>query len=182
MSELGTLLEQNFFALFGLPVGYRIDRSQLASRYRELQQQSHPDRFIEADEAAQRLALQVASWINEGYTTLKSPLLRGRYLLQLRHLPMDEQDTRMDTAFLMRQMELRETLAEVAQQPDPLAALDRLRREVTEQQTALEQQITTLLAQNSRQADAQAWDNLRKMQFLLKIGQELDESEQRLVQ
>jgi molecular chaperone HscB len=184
MSEpLGSrLFEQNYFELFDLPVAYIVASDALGSRYRELQQQTHPDRFVTASEPDRLQALQQASRVNEAYTTLKSPLQRARYLLELRHLPMDDTNTRMDGAFLMTQMELREALAEVPEHADPLAALDTLRREVKGTLKQLEADLTRLFGENSREADEKAWDNVRKMQFLQKISQELDQTEQQLLQ
>ncbi|HXK57292.1 MAG TPA: hypothetical protein PLZ16_11665 [Gammaproteobacteria bacterium] len=49
---------KNYFELFGLPVGYIIDKVQLAERYRELQRVVHPDRFANASEQEKRLSMQ----------------------------------------------------------------------------------------------------------------------------
>ena len=45
------------FALFDLQPSFRLDLDQLAARYRELARQVHPDRFADAGEREQRLAL-----------------------------------------------------------------------------------------------------------------------------
>ena len=37
--------QDNYFAWFDLPVAFQINQDALASRYRELQRQYHPDRF-----------------------------------------------------------------------------------------------------------------------------------------
>lgn len=51
-----------------------------------------------------RLALQWATHANEAYQTLKHPISRGRYLLQLAGVDTaEEQNTAMPTAFLMAQ-------------------------------------------------------------------------------
>ena len=59
------------FALFDLQPGFRLDQDLLASRYRELARHVHPDRFADASEREQRLALEQSASLNEAYRTLK---------------------------------------------------------------------------------------------------------------
>lgn len=61
------------FALFELQPSFRLDLEQLATRYRELARGVHPDRFADASEREQRLALEKSASLNEAYQTLKSP-------------------------------------------------------------------------------------------------------------
>lgn len=122
---------KNYFELFGLPVGFRLDTAQLAARYRELQKVVHPDRFAAADAGSQRLSLQGATLVNEAFATLKDPLKRAQYLLALRGVEQDPQKSTLnDPAFLMQQMELREALAAVSSAQDPRARLDALLDEI----------------------------------------------------
>jgi molecular chaperone HscA len=101
-------LSHNHFELFGLKAGFEVDGETLALRYRDLQKETHPDRFANASEQERRLSVQLAAQINEAFRVLKSPLARARYLLELKGVVIDDTDTRMDPAFLMEQMELRE--------------------------------------------------------------------------
>ena len=66
-------LRSDHFALFGLSRGFRLDLSDLDSRYRDIQAQVHPDRFVHAGEAERRLSMQWATHANEAYQTLKKP-------------------------------------------------------------------------------------------------------------
>ena len=66
------------FTLFGLSRGFRVDLSDLDSRYRDIQAQVHPDRFANASEAERRLSMQWATHANEAYLTLKKPLQMNR--------------------------------------------------------------------------------------------------------
>lgn len=67
------------FALFDLQPGFNLDLDQLAVRYRELARGVHPDRFADASEREQRLALEQSAGLNEAYQTLKNPSKRALF-------------------------------------------------------------------------------------------------------
>ncbi len=172
---------KNYFELFGLPVDFKIDAADLAQRYRDLQRAVHPDRYAAASDQERRLSLQGASQVNEAYKTLKDPLLRARYLLELKGIAVDEGSTNTaDTAFLMEQMEWREELAETKQHADPFAALSKL----TGLMERIEGRIQALLAAIARcfeadtpQALAEARDILSKLRFLERLRCQAEELE-----
>lgn len=111
MSDLD--FSADHFALFGLPRCQRLDMEALDRRFLQLQAAVHPDRHAQAGEAGRRLAMQWAARVNEAYQTLKNPLRRALYLLQLEgHDPQVENNTAMPADFLSGQMELRESVAE----------------------------------------------------------------------
>jgi len=159
-------LSSDFFTLFDLPIQFELDVQQLTTRYRDLQRTVHPDKFADAPERDRRLAFQQSAHINEAFNTLKTPLSRGRYLLQLKGIDTQEQqNTAMDSGFLMQQMELRETLAEVkeiAQLNDFLTQLDQQTQNLL---SALAQQLTN-------EAYTQASDTVRKLQFFHKLNEQ----------
>lgn len=116
---------RNDFELFGLAPAFALDVDLLQSRYRDLQARHHPDRYAAGTARERREALEAATRINEAYRTLRDPRRRARYLLTLAGIDFDEErDTLADPEFLMRQLELRESLDEAQQADDPLAALD----------------------------------------------------------
>jgi molecular chaperone HscB len=171
-------LGKNYFELFGLPVAFELDPAELASRYRELQRRFHPDRFASATEAERRLSVQMTAQINAAYQTLRDRVARGRYLLGLKGVDTGEDtDTRMDPAFLMEQMELREALDEARAAADRGARLEGLRQRVD----GLIDARTDLLGRRLREAtDAahrEARDTVRELQFLQKLVHEIDELE-----
>ena len=59
------------FALFDLQPGFNLDLDLLATRYRELARSVHPDRFADAPEGEQRVALERSASLNDAYQTLK---------------------------------------------------------------------------------------------------------------
>lgn len=167
-------LTQNYFALFGLPVAYAIDRSALDQRYRELQRLAHPDRYASASDQERRIAMQQATRINEGYRVLKDRLARGTYLLELRGYHADnERSTHQDSAFLMEQMEMREELAAARTAADPLAALTPIVRRIEDHMDALEVRLAAALTQDQG-VSAAAVTALQQMQFFRKLAQEAE--------
>ncbi len=173
---MSSTLTQNHFELFALPQRYRLERTELDSRYRELQRRVHPDRFASDSDQARRVSMQQAAQINEAYATLKDPLQRGRYLLALRGQRIeDEQSTHQDPAFLMQQMELREALGEVRQQSDPPAELDRLAREVRDQYRSLESDLAEAL--DERDDLAAARNCVLRMQYFTRLQNEVRDLE-----
>ena len=116
-------LQDDDFTLLGLPAAQALDRTQLDERWRALQAEVHPDRFAAQGTASQRVAMQWAVRVNEAYRRLKDPIARGRYLCELRGVPVQiENNTAMPATFLHQQMEWREALEE-AGGPDAVHAL-----------------------------------------------------------
>lgn len=119
--------KQNYFALFDLVESFQIDIEELTGKYTRLQQSVHPDRYSQATEQQQRLSLQYSVFINEAYNTLKKPLTRAAYLLELAGIDTSgNENAPVDTEFLMQQMELREALEEIDETGGGEAALRRL--------------------------------------------------------
>jgi len=171
-------LTSNYFELFGMPVSFSIDTGFLMQQYRELQQAVHPDRFANASEQERRLSLQYATQINEALRVLKDPLERARYLLQLKGVVWDdEQTTISDPAFLMQQMELRESLEEVREQADPLSVIGSILDDVTKLFRENSKVLEVLLKSENENDWLQAKDQVRKMQFLNKLTSEAESLE-----
>ncbi len=174
-------LSSNHFELFALPTSFSVEQGLLSARYRELQQATHPDRFASAPDQERRLALQRAAQVNEAYQVLKDPLRRAIYLLSLRGLEWnDEQDTVVDTEFLMAQMERREALSEVRATTDPLDQVGRILDGVGTDIRVMTEQLASRLLETDAAALAQAKDLVRRMQFLYKLRHEAQELEAEL--
>ncbi len=172
---------KNHFELFGIEPGFEVDREQLAVNYRELQRVTHPDRFANASDHERRLSVQHTAHINEAYRVLKNPLSRARYLLELNGIVWDESDTAMDPAFLMEQMELREALAAVNGAADRFAALDQVRGQIEQREDGFIKRLQELFADGSATALGEARDVARKLQFMQRLGGEVSQLEEDLV-
>ncbi len=173
---------RNHFELFGLPVAYEVDTAKLAETYRELQRVLHPDRYANASDRERRLSVQQAAQVNEAYQTLRSPLRRARYLLELRGVEFDdERQTHLDPEFLMAQMELREALAAVRGKDDPFAALNAFLAELDREQAALEAQLAERLAGDTPDDREAARQLVQKLQFFARLREEAEEVEESLL-
>ena len=165
---------KNHFELFGLQPAFALDVGQLERAYREIQARIHPDRFAHAGDAERRASMQWTTQVNEAYRTLKSPVLRGRYLLALRGVDVGaESNTVMSPEFLAQQMEWREALAEASAGKDG-GAVERLRGDLRRERAALAARIADCL-DGSGDAAAAA-ELLRKLMFLEKFDADIDEA------
>ena len=172
----------NYFQLFGLEIQFTIDLTRLSTLYQTLQKKVHPDRFAHASSQEQMLAVKKSTLINDAYQTLKNPLKRAQYLLELRGVDMpSEQASFGDISFLMRQMELREMLAEVKDADDIESAVFEVSEVFEAEFQQLFSQLQTQLADNTSESNNLACDNLRKLKFYQKLHVELDKLEEQLL-
>ena len=164
-------LNHNHFELFGLPMQFAVDAAELDRRYRELQREVHPDRFAAAPQAEQRISMQFATRVNEAYQTLKSPLRRAVYILQMRGVdPKLETNTAMPAGFLMEQMDWRERIEAGSEKPEALLQLQAgLRDESGKIYETLHRQLDEI-----RDDDA-ASQTARMLMFYEKLDEEIDD-------
>ena len=161
---------QNHFDLFNLPPAFAIDAGTLDAAFREVQGQVHPDRFVNATDAEKRVAMQWATRANEAYQTLKNPQKRAQYLCELHGVDLKtESNTAMPMAFLIQQMEWRETLGDAKAARD-LGGLEALDAEVGADRKARMVEIGLQLDAGDYEHAAQG---VRALMFLEKFGEEL---------
>lgn len=167
-------LKQDFFGLFGLPRAFAIDEAKLDQAWHELQARVHPDRHAHLSDAEKRASMQWATRVNEGYRTLRKPLPRAQYLLELAGVDAGlETNTAMSPAFLMEQMEWREAVEEARQagDVDALESLHlRLRAHAKEVMAGLGEDLD-----DKTDFDAAA-DTVRRLMFIEKLQHEIDDA------
>ena len=170
-------LQSNDFELFGVPERFAQDRAALDARWKELQKEAHPDKFASQGASAQRLAMQWSVRINEAYQRLKDPLKRAAYLCELLGAPVRAEDnTSMPTAFLMQQMEWRESLDE-AHTVAELDALDDGVQQAQSQALALCGQLI------DQQRDyASAAKQVRALMFIARFADDIERRRDQLGQ
>ena len=165
--------DQNYFELFGLTPGFDIDATALHGAQQRLQASCHPDRYVGGSDADRRAAMQMTSLVNQAYSTLRDPVKRARYLLKLggARLPEDSETT-SDSEFLIEQLELREAVEACREAGDPLACCDRMAQRLEARADELARAFVADLDDGDLDA---AVDSSRKMQFVQRIQQQLDE-------
>ena len=167
----------DWFALFSLPRGFSVDAAALNAAYLNLQAQVHPDKFADRSAAERRVAMQEATRVNEAFQTLKSPLKRAQYLLGLEGIDVQaENNTAMDKAFLIEQMEWREAVEDASEAANT-DALDALLQQLRGDKKSRYAKLGSWLDSNAWQPAAEA---VRQLMFLEKVDEEIGAQLERL--
>lgn len=167
-------LAHDYFTLFGVEPGFRLDMVRLERAYLDLQARVHPDRHAHLPQAQQRQALQWATRVNEAWRTLRQPLSRALYLLERAGVAVGlETNTAMSPEFLIEQMEWREAVEEAREGGDG-QALEHLHQRLRAQARTM----NDLLA---RQIDderdlAAAAESVRRLKFIEKLETDIEEA------
>ncbi len=126
------------FQVLGVQRRFDLDEADLERRYRDLSRIVHPDRYARADARARRASLSRSVQLNQAWKTLRDPVRRAEYLLELAGIEVGgEEGTRragpdgqkervpVPQELLMEVLELREALLEARSdgQDDRVAAL-----------------------------------------------------------
>ena len=162
-------LQSNDFELFDVPVQYAQDSASLDARWKELQREAHPDKFVAQGAAAQRLAMQWSVRINEAYQRLKHPLKRAMYLCDLHGAPIEaEKNTGMPADFLLQQMQWREAL-------DAADGLENLEEIAAQTLSSKREQLSKIehLLDGAKDFPAAA-RQVRALMFIERFGTEVD--------
>jgi molecular chaperone HscB len=170
-------IQDSHFDLFHLPARFTLDLEALEHAYRTVQAQVHPDRFAAAGEAQKRIAMQWATRANEAYQTLRDPLKRATYLLSLRGIDVGaSENTSMEPAFLMQQMEWRERVEDAADARN-VGALIALHDELRDEERLRFERLAVLLDTGADQPAAEA---VRQLMFLERVSAEIGHQIERL--
>jgi len=103
----------DLFSILGLPRRLVVVRDDLERRYHEASRAIHPDRHQTAGQRDQELSLAASSMLNRGYRTLRDPVARGRYWLELHGTPLGERNNKVPPALAALVFETQEQLDEL---------------------------------------------------------------------
>src|ERR1700733_1279120 len=81
----------DYFTFFGLPRKLNLDVPALEKDFYEFSRKLHPDINARADSQEREWSLQQSSMLNDAHRTLKDPIKRTQYLLQLEGVELEEQ-------------------------------------------------------------------------------------------
>ena len=170
---LSPLTGQNYFELFGLNPVFDIDQAVLHGAQQRLQASFHPDRHVGSSDTDKRLSVQIASRVNQAFETLRDPVKRSRYLLELNgaNLP-DDSATTADAEFLMEQIELREQVESCRQGEDAFERSEKIESRLKQRADHLARDFVEHFSKGDLDA---AIDSSRKMQFIQRIQQQLSD-------
>ena len=156
----------DYFAFLGLPRKLGIDAEDLEQRFRGLSRKFHPDYFYNAAPAERRASLERSSYLNDAYRTLKQPITRIEYLLQVEGLaPKNPQEAsrQVPPALLEEVFALNEELDEIRELRSGGAPaetwksrLERARRPIEAKRVEHEAQLQALSARWDALVDARA--------------------------
>jgi molecular chaperone HscB len=81
----------DYFTALGLPRLLQIDVAALEKQFYRLSRRLHPDLYATAGADQQQWSTEQSSLLNDAYRTLKDPVERTRYLLQLEGASVEEE-------------------------------------------------------------------------------------------
>ena len=83
------------FAALGLPRKLTIDLDALERRYHELSRKIHPDRFASSKPKVRDASVRATATLTRSYRTLRDPVARGLYWLELNGEKLAENNKRV---------------------------------------------------------------------------------------
>ncbi|HEY9159104.1 MAG TPA: Fe-S protein assembly co-chaperone HscB [Candidatus Binatus sp.] len=105
------------FAALGMPRKLTIDPGALERRYHELSRKIHPDRFASSAARVRDASLRATATLTRSYRTLRDPVARGLYWLELNGEKLAENNKRVPSDLAELVFEVQEQLAEMHDAP-----------------------------------------------------------------
>lgn len=106
----------DYFRAMGIPVRLNLDQGQLRGRFYALSRALHPDNFAGRTPEEVRVATQNAAVLNQAYRTLREPMARAAYFVDLH----GTREFKAAPALLLELMEAKELTDEIRSgSPEP---------------------------------------------------------------
>jgi molecular chaperone HscB len=90
-SKLQPPADSDYFTFFGLQRRLNVDLDALEKEFYSLSRKLHPDLYARASAEEQRWSTDQTSLLNDAYRTLRDPIARTEYLLELEGVKLEEQ-------------------------------------------------------------------------------------------
>jgi molecular chaperone HscB len=137
-------VELDLFAALDLPRKLALDPRELERIYHEAGRRIHPDRFAAATPAVKQASLKSTALLTRSYRTLRDPVSRGRYWLELMDEKLAENNQRVPSELAELVFEVQEQLGELREthngSANALAAAIKERRGELERLVAMTQE------------------------------------------
>ena len=163
------ILKRNFFELFNIEISVDINKSDLDEKVKILQNNFHPDKFTNGSDFEKRLALQISSYINDGYKVLGDIVLRVEYILKINNFNKDESTTINDIDFLQEQIMYNELIESLKENLEENVIDDNL----SGIKLKLKNTINNIKLSYQDREFEDMWQNLSKLRFYINNINEL---------
>lgn len=144
----------DYFTALGFPRKLSIDIAALESAYHELGRRIHPDRFASSAANVRALSLSGTALLTRSYRTLRDPVSRGLYWLELHGEKLAENNKSVPPELAETVFEVQEQLADLRSASGD--AIAELRSEIEKRRAELAAMMDDLGTQLAR--NFSAWD------------------------
>jgi molecular chaperone HscB len=131
--------ELDYFTCFGFPRRLSIDQQKLEAKFYELSRAFHPDFYQNKSDAEQTISLGNSAMLNTAYRTLRDPIQRAEYLLDLEAGSVKDIRTTPPADLFEEILELQDTLDEFRASDRTSDTAAALRTQLQTERAALEQ-------------------------------------------
>ena len=151
--------ETDYFTCFGFPRRLTIDQNKLEAKFYELSRAFHPDFYQSKSETEQTISLGNSATLNSAYRTLRDPIQRAEYLLDLEAGAVKEIRNSPPADLFEEILELQDTLNEYRAADRSSTTGQQLRTKLQTEQLTLEQRKQDM--ETSLQQLFTDWDRLQ---------------------
>lgn len=170
----------NYFVFFDLPISLNIELEELENRFYRFHKIFHPDFFLQASEEKKEQIIELASFNNKAYQTLKDPTSRLHYTLELLGMLADGEKNSLPQDFLMEMMEINEELMELQFDPDPVRQAN-IKAQIEDFEAQIHSKAVLLLAHpDALQLDIQQKQALKDYYYKCKYLRRIHDSLEKL--
>jgi molecular chaperone HscB len=154
--------ETDLFAVLGLPRELAVDVEDLERRYHAASRAVHPDRYQTAGARELELSVAASAAVNRAYRTLKDPIARGRYWLELHGRRLGDSGPQVPPEIAAEVFETQEKLEELRGGRDGVA--EALKREVGVLRAAFDDRLNALRDRLARDYEGPETPSLDELQ------------------
>ncbi len=112
-------VDLDLFAALGLERRLSLEPAELERIYHEISRRIHPDRFANSPQEVREASLKSTALVTRAYRTLRDPVSRGLYWLELHGTKLAEDNKQVPSELAALVFEVQEQLAELRDTEEP---------------------------------------------------------------